>query len=79
MIEMRIDCNECDSRNSVVLVINKQGVFTRCEHCGFTEWEWAPGDNIEHLYYLANLFKINVNRILRAVEDAIEGWQTVLY
>jgi len=79
MIKMKIDCNECGSENSVVLVVNRRGIFSRCENCGFTEWEWAPGDNIEHLYYLARLFKIDIKRILHAVEDAVEGWQTTLY
>jgi len=65
----KANCNECGSENSVSLIITRKGIFSKCEVCGYTEWEWAIGDNPDYLNYLAKRFKIPVERIIAKLEE----------
>jgi len=70
MVELgRATCDECGGRK--VLIVNPKGVWSVCKRCGFMEWEWAPGDSIAYLEYLASRYHLDPHSLLKAVEEAI--------
>jgi ribosomal protein S27AE len=65
----RKDCNECDGILTVVLVVNNHGIWSKCDKCGFTEWEWSWGDNPSYISYLAQAYNVGEEVIMRALEE----------
>lgn len=63
------DCEECGCERCRRLVVNPRGVFSRCWNCGFTEWEWSPGNGLEYLKYLAEKYGIPHKDLVEAVRD----------
>ncbi len=63
------NCNECGGEDTVELIVNVQGLWSRCRRCGFTEWEWSWRDNIEYLKYLSENFNISLEKLLQVLEE----------
>jgi hypothetical protein len=61
-------CNECE-KGERKLIINEDGIFSKCFTCGFTEWEWSWGDNIDYLKYLAERYGIDLKILLEKLES----------
>ena len=61
------DCNECGGKDTVVLVIRRDGVWSKCLRCGFMEWEWSYGDSIDYLEYLAKEYHISKKALFSAL------------
>jgi len=66
------DCNECGSEDSVTLLFDRKGIWSRCRMCGFTEWEWTWGDNPDYLRYLSTLYGVTLEEILKALDKVLE-------
>ena len=66
----KANCNECGGIGTRTLIIHRRGVFSECKRCGFVEWEWAPGDKLDYLRYLAEVYEIPYSFILGALEKA---------
>ncbi|WP_309492692.1 hypothetical protein [Candidatus Hecatella orcuttiae] len=64
------DCYECEGEKTVRLVVDGRGVWSRCFRCGFTEWEWALGDNPAYLDCLAEKYRVDKEAIVDALEEA---------
>jgi len=64
----KANCNECGGIGTRALVIHRRGVFSECSRCGFVEWEWAPGDKLDYLRYLAEIYGVPYSLILGALE-----------
>jgi len=62
----RAKCYECDTENKV-LVISRGNIYSLCKNCGYSEWEWAMGDNLDYLTYLAERYKVDLTEIKKAV------------
>jgi len=67
------DCSECGAENSVELIANEDGLWSRCNTCNFVEWEWGFTDKIDYLSYLAERFNTSVDEIFKAL-DEVSGW-----
>jgi len=67
-------CNECGCDRCKRLIVNPRGVFSKCLKCGFGEWEWAPGDGVEYLKYLADRYGIELKTLLEAIDHEISGY-----
>jgi len=60
----RADCCECLGIATKVLLFDRNGIWSRCTNCGFTEWEWTWGDNPEYLEYLSSLYGVPKKEIV---------------
>jgi hypothetical protein len=65
------DCYECGGKGTVTLLIDKRGIWSRCERCKFTEWEWTWGDNPEYLDYLAKRFGVKREDLEKKLEEVL--------
>jgi hypothetical protein len=44
----KADCGECGGKGTKTLIIDRErGVFSKCQNCGFCEWEWTYGDSLD--------------------------------
>lgn len=66
------DCNECEGKNTKVLVIDQRGIWSKCKRCNFLEWEWQTGDSIDYLKYLAERYNITDEQLLEAISKTAE-------
>jgi hypothetical protein len=68
----KADCNECGGKGTKVLIIDQRGIWSKCKRCGFMEWEWQTGDNIDYLNYLTKRYGITTEQLLSAISKIAE-------
>jgi len=62
-------CGMCDSEDSKVLIIRNGNIYSKCQRCGFVEWEWQKGDSFDYLKYLAERYDVPLEELLKAIEE----------
>jgi ribosomal protein L37AE/L43A len=63
------DCYECGQKNAKrLLIIRGRGIWSECKFCGCGEWEWAYGDSLDYLHYLAKKYRVKYEQILEGLE-----------
>lgn len=65
----RGNCNECDGEGTKVLIVTRNGIWSKCKRCGMMEWEWKMGDSMDYLKYLADRYNTTVQRLLEILEN----------
>jgi hypothetical protein len=66
----RADCGECGGKGTKTLIVDRhRGVFSKCQKCGFCEWEWTYGDSLDYLEHLAKKYHITYKELIGAIEE----------
>jgi len=68
----RGDCNECGGKATKQLIVDRRGVWSKCNRCQLMEWEWQTGDPLSYLKYLAERYNVTAEQILEALAQVAE-------